>query len=250
MQPPSENPASETATPRDYFATTHWSLVLHAGRSDSTSARQALEQLCQCYWYPLYAYVRRRGNSPADAEDLTQGFFARLLELDSLADVRREKGKFRSFLLASLNHYLSDEWDRARAQKRGSGRVVSLDAGQAEERFCREPADAASPEKLFERQWATLLLESVVQQLQGEYESARKGALFTALKFGIAGEPGDGSYAELSSQLALSEPTLRVAMHRLRQRYRLLLRAEIAKTVAGEAEVDDEIRHLFAALAG
>ena len=124
MRNPSEQPDPETAKPRDYFATTQWTVVLNAGRSDSTNAREALSLLCQSYWYPLYAYARRRGNSPEDAEDLTQGFFTRLLELNSLADVRREKGKFRSFLLASLNHYLSDEWDRARAQKRGHGRVA------------------------------------------------------------------------------------------------------------------------------
>ena len=250
MQPASDQPAEESAKPRDYFATTHWTQVLHAGRSDSTSAREALAQLCQSYWYPLYAYARRRGNSPADAEDLTQGFFARLLELNSLADVRREKGKFRSFLLASLNHYISDEWDRARAQKRGHGRVVSLDAGLAEERFSHEPADALTPEKLFEKKWAMTLLESVVQKLQGEYESAGKGALFMVLKFSIAGDQGEESYAELAAQLGMSEATLRVTIHRLRQRYRQLLRDEIARTVASEAEVDGEIRHLFAALAG
>ena len=225
-------------------------MVLNAGRNDSTGARDALAQLCQSYWYPLYAYARRRGNSPADAEDLTQGFFARLLELNSLADVRREKGKFRSFLLASLNHYLSDEWDRARAQKRGRGRIISLDASLAEERFAREPADTLTPEKLFERKWAMTLLESVVLKLQGEYESAGKGALFTALKFGIAGEQREVSYAELSSQLGLSAPALRVTIHRLRRRYRQLLLDEIARTVASEAEVDGEIRHLFAALVG
>lgn len=250
MQPASDQPADESAKPRDYFATTQWTQVLHAGRSDSTSAREALGQLCQIYWYPLYAYARRRGNSPADAEDLTQGFFARLLELNSLAAVRREKGKFRSFLLASLNHYLSDEWDRARAQKRGHGRVISLDANLAEERFSHEPADALTPEKLFEKKWAMTLLESVVQKLRGEHESAGKGALFTALKFSIAGDPGAESYAELASQLGMSETTLRVTIHRLRQRYRQLLRDEIARTVASEAEVDGEIRHLFAALAG
>ena len=249
MQPASDQPADESAKPRDYFATTQWTQVLHAGLSDSTSAREALGQLCQIYWYPLYAYARRRGNSPADAEDLTQGFFARLLELNSLAAVRREKGKFRSFLLASLNHYLSDEWDRARAQKRGHGRVISLDANLAEERFSHEPADALTPEKLFEKKWAMTLLESVVQKLQGEHESAGKGALFAALRFSIAGGGSEESYAELASQLGLSEATLRVTIHRLRQRYRQLLRDEIAQTVANEAEVDDEIRHLFAALA-
>ena len=250
MSIPRENSEPETAKPREYFATTQWTLVLNAGRSESTSAREALAQLCQSYWYPLYAYARRRGNLPEDAEDLTQGFFTRLLELNSLARVRRDKGKFRSFLLASLNHYLSDEWDRDRAQKRGKGRIISLDANVAEERLSREPADALTPEKLFERKWAMTLLESVVQKLQREYDSAGKAALFRALKFGVGGEPADKSYAELSSQLGLSEPTLRVAIHRLRRRYRELLREEIARTVASEAEVDGEIRHLFAALAG
>ena len=224
--------------------------MLHAGQADSTSAREALAQLCQSYWYPLYAYARRRGNAPADAEDLTQGFFARLLELHSLADVRREKGKFRSFLLAAFNHYLSDEWDRARAQKRGHGRVVSLDAARAEERFTREPADPLTPEKLFERKWAMTLLESAVQRLQGEYEAAGKGAWFAALRFGIAGEPSAVAYVDLAKQLGLKEPALRVALHRLRERYRKVLRAEIARTVASEAEVDGEIQHLFAVLAG
>src|SRR5579863_7427661 len=190
MQPASENPAPERTKPRDYFATTHWTLVLHAGRSDSTAAREALAQLCQTYWYPLYAYVRRRGYSPEDAEDLTQGFFARLLKLDSLAEVRRERGKFRSFLLASLNHFLSDAWDRQRAQKRGQGRVISLDATLAEERWSREPADTLTPEKLFERKWARTLLDSVVRGLQREHESEGKGALFLALRFSIAGEAG------------------------------------------------------------
>ena len=240
---------SETAKPRDYFATTQWTMVLNAGRSDSTSARNALAQLCQTYWYPLYAYVRRRGASPEDAEDLTQGFFARLLELDSLADVRREKGKFRSFLLASLNHYLSDEWDRERAQKRGKGRVIPLEAGEAEARLSREPADTITPEKLFERKWAMTLLEAVVQRMQREYESAGKGPLFMALRFSITGEKAEEPYAKLSEELGLSEPALRVAVHRLRQRYRQLLRDEIARTVATEAEVDGEIQHLYRALA-
>jgi len=225
-------------------------MVLNAGRNDSTGARDALAQLCQSYWYPLYAYARRRGNAAANAEDLTQGFFARLLELNSLAQVRREKGKFRSFLLASFNHYLSDEWDRERAQKRGNGRVVSLDAGLAEGRFSREPVDALTPEKLFERKWAMTLLDSVVQRLQREYESAGRGTLFRTLRFSIADGKSEEPYATLSAELGLSEPTLRVAVHRLRQRYRQLLRDEIARTVASDAEVDGEIRHLFAALAG
>ena len=241
---------SETARPRDYFATTHWSIVLQAGRSDSTHAQEALAQLCQAYWHPLYVYVRRRGYSPQDAEDLTQGFFARLLELNSLADVRREKGKFRSFLLASINHYLSDEWDRAKAQKRGHGRVISFDANDAETQLGHEPADNVTPEKTFERQWAMTLLEKVLKRLQAEYVSTGKSALFMALRFSIMGEKSDVPYATLATQVGQSEEALRVAVHRLRQRYRLILRDEIAQTVTTPAEVEDEIRHLYAALAG
>jgi RNA polymerase sigma factor (sigma-70 family) len=250
MQPASGDPASGAAKPRDYFATTQWTMVLDAGHSDSTSARNALAQLCQTYWYPIYAYVRRRGESPADAEDLTQGFFARLLELNSLADVRCEKGKFRSFLLASLNHYLSDEWDRQRAQKRGRARLISLDAGMAEGRFSREPADTLTPEKVFERKWAMTPLETAVQRVQREYELAGKGPLFLALRFSIAEQKAGEPYAKLSAELGLSEQALRVAAHRLRRRYRELLRDEIGRTVATEAEVDGEIQHLYRALAG
>ena len=224
--------------------------MLTAGDADKTQAQAALEQLCQTYWYPLYAYVRRRGWSPEDAEDATQGFFARLLELSSLAGVRREKGKFRSFLLASLNHYLSDERDRARAQKRGGDRVISLEANAAETRFGREPADPSTPEKIFERQWALTLLETVVNRLQREYESAGKGALFMSLRFSIMGEKSEMSYRELAAETGLSEEALRVAAHRLRHRYRQLLRQEIAQTVASPGEVEDEIRQLFRALTG
>jgi len=249
MQPASDEPASESARPREYFATTHWTIVLNAARSDSICGPDALAQLCQTYWYPLYAYIRRRGESPADAEDLTQGFFARLLEHNSLADVRREKGKFRSFLLASLNHYLSDQWDRQRAQKRGQGRVISLEAAPAEARWSREPADTLTPDKLFERKWAMTVLEVIVQRLQREYESPGKGSLFMALRFSIAGEKADEPYAKLAADLGLKEPALRVSVHRLRQRYRQLLREEIARTVATEAEIDGEIQHLYRALA-
>jgi len=172
-----------------------------------------------------------------------------LLELNSPADVRREKEKFRSFLLASLNHYLSDDWDRQHAQKRGQGRFISLEAAAAEARWSHEPADTLTPEKLFERKWAMTLLEVIVQQLQREYESAGKGPLFMALRFSIVGEKADEPYAKLAADLGLNEPALRVAVHRLRQRYRQLLRKEIARTVATEAEIDGEIQHLYRVLA-
>lgn len=250
VPPPAERSTPESAKPRDFFATTQWTIVLRAGHSDTTRAQEALAQLCRTYWYPLYAYVRRRGYSPEDAEDLTQGFFARLLELNSLADVGREKGKFRSFLLASLNHFLSDEWDRARAQKRGHGQIVALDTDTAETRFAHEPADPSTPEKHFERQWAMTLLETVVKRLQAEYDSAGKGALFLALRFAIMGDKSDVPYTRLAADLGLSEEALRVSVHRLRQRYRQMLRDEIAQTVATPEEVDEEIRHLFQALTG
>jgi len=180
-----------TAAPgmrREYFATTHWSVVASAGRAESASAQHALAQLCQTYWYPLYAYVRRRGWGSHDAEDLTQEFFARLLEKNAFASARPELGKFRSFLLASLNHFLADEWDRAHAQKRGGGKVVPLDTDMAESRLAAEPADRATPESLFEKAWATTLLETVYAGLRRDYESDGKGALFAALNFCLTGE--------------------------------------------------------------
>jgi RNA polymerase sigma-70 factor (ECF subfamily) len=232
------------------FATTHWSVVLTAGRSDSTRARTALEQLCQTYWYPLYAYVRRRGYSSADAEDLTQGFLARLLELESLADVRREKGRFRSFLLASMNHYLSDQRDRVLAKKRGAQQTISLDSHAAETRYGREPADTTTPERLFERQWALTLLQTVVQRLRREYEADGKGELFLQLRFAITGEKSAVPYADLAGRLGLSEESVRVSVHRLRKRYRQLLREEIAHTVVTEAEIADELQSLRRILSG
>jgi RNA polymerase sigma factor (sigma-70 family) len=227
-----------------WFATTHWSAVLTAACSDTTRARAALEKLCQTYWYPLYAYARRRGHSPPDAEDLTQGFFARLLKLNSLADVRREKGKFRAFLLASMNHYLADEWDRARAQRRDVRRTISLDTGAAETRYRREPADQLTPERLFERQWALTLLETVVQRLHREYEADGKGELFMQLRFAITGDKSAVPYTDLAARIGMSEEAVRVAVHRLRRRYRQLLREEIAHTVTTEDEVADELRSL------
>jgi RNA polymerase sigma-70 factor (ECF subfamily) len=235
--------------PQAHFATTHWTVVLTAGGGDSTRAREALASLCQTYWYPLYAYVRRRGYGAADAEDLTQGFFTRLLELDSLADVRRERGKFRSFLLGSLNHYMTDEWRRASAAKRDIRRTIPLDPQAAETRYGHEPEDPASPERLFERQWALALLEIVVRRLREEYEAAGKGPLFMALRFAITGDRSAVPYVELAGQLEINEPAVRVAVHRLRRRYRQVLRDEIAQTVASPQGVEDELRSLMAALA-
>ena len=201
------------------FMTTHWTAVVAAGRGD-TGAVAALETLCRTYWYPLYAYVRRRGSSPADAEDLTQGFFERLLRLNSLTDVKKERGKFRSFLLASLNHYIADEWDRASAGKRDLRKTISLDPQAAETRYRQEPASRESPERVYERQWALALLEVVVQTLGAEYDAADKSELFLALRFTIAGDRQAVAYAKMAKSLKMSESAIRVGVHRLRRRYR------------------------------
>jgi RNA polymerase sigma-70 factor (ECF subfamily) len=233
------------------FLTTHWSVVLTAAGSDTTRARQALANLCQSYWYPLYAYVRRRGFSPPDAEDLTQEFFARFLEHDWVADADREKGRFRTFLLSAMNHFLANEWDKARAQKRGGGAsLVPLQFDAAETRYIREPADIDTPEQHFERRWAMALLETVVGRLRTEYDQEGKAGLFEALNPCLVGDRTSQPYQELARKLGISEGTVKSAVHRLRQRYRQLLRDEIARTVAGPGEVEEELRHLIAVLAG
>jgi RNA polymerase sigma-70 factor (ECF subfamily) len=230
------------------FATTHWSLVLAARDRAEPGADDALASLCGLYWYPLYAYVRRRGHGADEAHDLTQEFFARLLEKDSLAAVDRDKGKFRAFLLAACNHFLANERDRARAKKRGGGRaVLSLAAADAEGRYSAEPADALTPEKLFERRWALALLQQVMTRLRDEFEAKGKGRLFDRLRGFLVGEKGAG-YRRAAIELRLSEGAVKVAVHRLRQRYRELLHEEIGRTVGAPEEVEEEIRALFAAL--
>lgn len=223
--------------------------MLAAGRNDTARAGDALAKLCQTYWYPLYAYVRQRGYSPHDAQDLTQEFFARLLEKKTLGAITREKGKFRSFLLTALNHFLVDEWKKARALKRGGGQVVSLDAPDAETRFGREPVDAFTPERLFEQNWALALLDTVYRQLQQEYERGGKGVLFHELKSCLTAARSSVPYADLAKRLNMAENTVKVSVHRMRQRYRALLRAEVAHTVASPGDVEEELRALFRALA-
>jgi RNA polymerase sigma factor (sigma-70 family) len=233
------------------FVTTRWSVVLTAGGSDTTGARNALERLCQAYWYPLYAYVRRRGYSPEDAKDLTQEFFARLLERQSLAKADPNRGRFRSFLLGAMVHFLADEWAKARAQKRGGGKpVLSLDWVAAEQRYDLEPADHATPDKAFDRQWATALLGDVLNRLEEEYRHDGKGELFEALKQTLTGTRESQPYADLAERLDMQEGAVKTAVHRLRKRYRDLLHAEIANTVASPAEVREEIQHLFSVMAG
>jgi RNA polymerase sigma-70 factor (ECF subfamily) len=235
-------------TPPDVFATTRWTAVLAAGLSDTTRARHALAELCQTYWYPLYAYARRRGYAPHDAEDVTQGFFERLLELDSLSAVTREKGKFRAFLLGAMNHFLARRHEHSTAQKRNVNLTISLDAQAAECRFLAEPVDERTPERVYERQWAMTLLETVVRRLLHEYESTGRGALFMALRFTITLEGEPAPYPEVAARLAMSEEALRVAIHRLRKRYRALLREEIAHTVAEASEIRAELEYLRRAL--
>jgi RNA polymerase sigma-70 factor (ECF subfamily) len=225
--------------------------VLRAGRADTPRARDALARLCRTYWYPLYAHVRRRGHGPHDAQDLTQEFFARLLAGSTLGRADPARGRFRAFILTALDHFLADEWDKARAQKRGGGtEVVSLDLAAAEQRFDLEPTDAtAPPDKAFDRQWALALLETVLAQLDAEYRLSNKAALYAALRQTLTGARDAQPYSKLATRLGLSEGAVKVAVHRLRQRYRALLQAEIAHTVAAPADVPEEMRHLFRTLA-
>jgi RNA polymerase sigma-70 factor (ECF subfamily) len=235
---------------RDRFATTHWSIVVSVTGSRSSAARRALATLCENYWFPLYAYVRRRGYQTHEAEDLTQEFFLRLLAKNYLADVDRQKGKFRAFLLASLKHFLANEWDRQRTQKRGGGQtVVPLDAPNAESRYRLEPADAMTPEKLFERRWALTVLDKVLVRLQAEFLVLHEdGTAFDGLKQFLTAGGERAGYAEVAAKLGMTEGALRVAVHRLRRRYRQLLRDEIAQTVASPEEIDDEIHYLLSCL--
>jgi RNA polymerase sigma-70 factor (ECF subfamily) len=220
-----------------------------AGKKDHALAEQSLEQLCRVYWLPLYTFIRRQGESPHDAQDLTQEFFARLLEKDFLGSVDQSKGRFRSFLLASLKHFLSNQRDRARAQKRGGGQNhLPLDFSDAESRVGFQPADEQTPEKAFEKRWALTLLDQTLGRLRREYSERGKEALFEQLKTTLTEGRGGVGYADLSVKLGLSEAAVKMAVLRLRQRYREVLRLEIAETVAEETEVDAELREVFRAL--
>jgi RNA polymerase sigma factor (sigma-70 family) len=233
------------------FATTHWSVVLNAGQSDTTQARDALERLCQTYWYPLYGYVRRRGHSVHDAQDLTQAFFARLLEKHWVSDAKQERGRFRTFLLTAMGRFLADEWDKLRAQKRGGGiPPLPLELDSGETRYGNEPADNSNPEQYFERRWALTLLDTVLRRLRGEYEREGKGELFAALHSTLVGDRESQPYAKLAKSLGMQEGAVKVAVHRLRKRYRQLLRDEIAETMAEPGDIDEELRYLVAVLSG
>ena len=232
-----------------HFATTRWSIVLAAGRDSSPEAKTALATLCETYWFPLYAFVRRQGYDAQDAQDLTQGFFTRLLEKKDLRDLQRERGKFRSFLLASMKHFLMNEWDRTQAQKRGGDlRMLSVDFDEAESRLRLEPSHERTPEVIFEKQWALTLLDRVRAVLREEFVRAHKAEQFDRLHVYLTGEKSAVTYAEVAEELRISEAAVKMAVSRLRRRFHDRLRKEIAQTVATEDEVDDEIRALTDAL--
>jgi RNA polymerase sigma factor (sigma-70 family) len=234
--------------PNQRFSTTHWSVVLAGGDGESPHAAAAMEELCRAYWYPLYAYVRRREHSVEEAQDLTQEFFARLIEKHWLAEADSSKGRFRTFLLTALNHFLAKEWRRSHAAKRGGGQVlISLD-DTAEARYAQEPASNVTPEKLYERRWALSLFDRALGRLREQYVAAGKTSLYDHLKGFLSGEPGDGEYARLGLELDMSTGAVAAAVHRLRQHYRQLVREEVAHTVESPADVDDEVRWLLAAL--
>ncbi len=231
------------------FRSTHWSVVLAAGDSQSPQTSQALEKLCLAYWYPLYAFVRRQGWNAHDSQDLTQAFFAHLLEKKALGKADPDKGKFRSFLLASLNNFLNNERDKAQRLKRGGGaEVLSLDVERGEERYQAEPSHGDSPETIFERQWAQMVIEQVVARLREEFAAAGQAERFAVLKDFLMGDPQHVSYSDAATRLGMTVPAVTSAIHRLRSRFRELFRSEIANTVDSPDRVDEEIRYLLAAL--
>jgi len=230
------------------FATTHWSLVANAGKDSSAESRQALETLCGTYWYPLYAYVRRKGYQAAEAQDLTQAFFAELLEKERLQLADRQRGRFRSFLLASMNNFCAKQWRHTNAQKRGGGsRLLSLDVHTGEDRYQLEPSHEVTAEIIFERRWAMTLLEQTLDRLREEHVRSDKLELFEQLK-GHLGQGGAPPYAEVAEQLGMSETAVKVVAHRMRRRCGEILREEISHTVDGPGAVDEELRQLFAAV--
>jgi len=236
--------------PRE-FATTHWSLVVAAkpGEASQTHARKALEELCRAYWYPLYAFVRNRGYSSNDAQDLTQSFFARIIETDGFASADPERGRFRSYLLGAMKHFLANEWHRAQAQKRGGGvTFLELDSLEPEARYALEPAQSADPDARFHREWAQESIARALEELRAESEASGKGELFDALKGSLIGK--EPARSETAARLGMTVGAVKVAVHRLRQRFRKLLQAEIAETVSDSSDIDDEMRYLLAALRG
>jgi RNA polymerase sigma-70 factor (ECF subfamily) len=228
------------------FQTTHWTVVLEAARPGTEGTQDAFARIYLAYWYPLYSYIRRRGHSPPDAEDIAQNFFVHLIAKQSLAGMQRKGGKFRSFLLRSLDNFLVNEWDRAHAQKRGKGlQPLSLNALEAEANYALEPATGDTPATLFERQWVVALLAKVLEDLRAECAAGEKAALFDDLRLSIQGDRQGAVYADIASRHQMSEGAVKVAVHRLRHRYGELLRSEISRTVSCAEEVDEELRHFL-----
>jgi len=237
---------SQTPPKEKWFATTHWSVVLTAGHDSAPGAQEALEKLCRTYWYPLYAHVRRLGHSPEDAQDLTQAFFAKLLEKKSLRHAQKERGRFRTFLLTSLKNFVSHEWERAQTAKRGGGSThLSWDQTSAEERYRLEPASDLTPDKVFEQRWAMTLFQEALARLREESVAAGKSDRFEQLKGFLTEEPAEGAYKAVAGRLGMSSDSVAVSVHRLRQRYGELVREAIAQTVATAAEMQEELRYLI-----
>jgi RNA polymerase sigma-70 factor (ECF subfamily) len=233
------------------FATTHWSVVLAAGQQESPQAGEALEKLCQAYWYPLYVYVRRRGHGPEDAQDLTQEFFARFLQKNSVAAADPAKGRFRSYLLGALKHFLADERDRAQAKKRGGGQtMLSWEQDRAEARYRQEPTDDLSPDKVFDRRWALTVLQQATARLRQEYQAVGQLGLFEGLKTFVTASGAAPSYLQAAARLGLTESAVRSAIYRLRRRYHALIREEVAQTVGDPLQLEEEIRHLMSVFSG
>ena len=231
------------------FPETRWSIVLNASAGDERATR-ALEEICGTYWFPLYVFVRRSGRPAADAEDLTQSFFAKLIEKGYLGQADRGRGRLRSFLLTSLKNFMADEWDKSQAQKRGGGRQpISIDQADAEDRYALEPKDERSPDKLFEKRWALTLLENIIEDLRGEFAASGKEAIFTGLQPFLAWNSAEESYAEVSGRIGISENAARVTVFRMRKRFGELMRERIAETVATGEEVDEEMKFLMGVIA-
>lgn len=244
------NDSPSSGAPGDVFATTHWTVVLTAGQRHTPQADRALEELCRTYWFPLYAYVRRRGYAKEDAEDLVQAFFTRFLARNYLEGLSAERGRFRAFLLASLKHFLANEWDKSQRQKRGGGlTILSLDWQTADTQFQIADTGEPGPDKAFDREWALALLAKVIERLQAECVADGKAKLFDQLKVFLAAGKSETAQAEIAKALGMEEGAVRVAIHRLRKRYRVLLREEIAQTLSEPAMVDEEMRALFGAFA-
>jgi DNA-directed RNA polymerase specialized sigma24 family protein len=232
------------------FATTHWSIVVAAGDATSPQAREALERLCKSYWYPLYAFVRRRGRNSHDAKDLTQAFFLQLLEHGYLSRADPRKGRFRTFMLVALNHFLTNQWHHANAQKRGGDAVMlSLDEVSAEHRYGAEPFAADHPERLFEKRWALTVVDRALSHLQQEFADSGRSELFEALKGVLTGAQVTEAYSTLAGRFGLTEAAVKMTVVRLRRRFGEVLRVEVGHTVSSESEIDDELRHLLRVVA-